>query len=254
MDSGEAPPPCWSRSPSVLAMLDTILDGKAAELVEGDSPIPDGGLQDEHVHQLVDLIVERRKRKRFSVDYALYVMLYHLLGGADAKLLVPPAKANEFVNAFGLYIREARLAFKGRLETLKKEAKRASPDEQRRHADGIQQQMELARGTGLLDQLVCRLRGSHQPAATVAVALAAVAAVAATPRLIRQRRSVPSVAPLLHGSLPAERTRVVGASAHFASSAADTPICFASSPTPPLSITRRGYRDRSRPRCGTCVS
>jgi hypothetical protein len=144
MEAGTTAPQPWARSPPVVALLDNILDGKTITDVDLELLLSEGGLHDEHVFQLVDLIPARIKKRKISVDYALYTMLYHLLGGADAELDALPVKANDSTLAFGVYARRYRQSYKEKLKTLKDESRRAPTHLQAAHAEGIEQQLELA--------------------------------------------------------------------------------------------------------------
>jgi hypothetical protein len=158
----------WVQSPTVQSLLDKILLGKTIDQVELGELLPEGGLQDQHVHELIDAIAARRKKSKFNIDAPLYAMLYHLSGGADAKLVAPPSKPDDLTRSFGKYAHGSRQAYKGRLSSLKDEARQSPAHLHAAHAASIEQHLMSVHGTGLLDELVLRLR----PVIGVAVGVA----------------------------------------------------------------------------------
>ena len=97
--------------------------------------------------------------RQFSVDLALYAVLFHILGGMDAKLTAPPTKANKSVDSFGVYAREKRRDYKDRLNDLTTEVRRAPEHLLAQRTAALDAHHELGRGTALLDELIVRLRG-----------------------------------------------------------------------------------------------
>ena len=120
-------------------MLDAIIDRTAPSNAEVKAALPEGGLRDQHVYELVDLIAKRRKRSTFSIDLTLYAFLFHLKDGPDAKFPAVPEKANEAVLSFGLFARSRHQSYKTTLSTLVKEQQRAPAHLQAVHAERTKQ-------------------------------------------------------------------------------------------------------------------
>ena len=102
-------------------MLDKIIGGNAIDSIVLNDILPEGGLWDEHVHQIIGAIAARRRKIRFNVDMPLLVMLHHLCAGAT-----PPAKPNDITRLFGQHAESSRRAYRDRLNTLKDAERRAA--------------------------------------------------------------------------------------------------------------------------------
>ena len=82
MEAGTTAPQPWARSPPVVALLDNILDGKTITDVDLELLLSEGGLHDEHVFQLVDLIPQVMYAPR-NPDFWVYrahIKLWQAIG------------------------------------------------------------------------------------------------------------------------------------------------------------------------------
>ena len=136
--------------------------------------LPEGGLLDGHIHALVGLLDDlSRFPSRQSSDrgVVLYIWLFHLCGGRDAKLVTPPGGKTKVTLALYKTLDKRAAEFKKKLQSVQSEARR--PGATAATLARLDAHQQLAGQRDLVAECVVRLRPSNEQAAAAAAAATA---------------------------------------------------------------------------------